>query len=558
MNLQKSLRTDASGGYVDNSSSNGSGRKGGIAPVVLTILDGWGHRNDAEHNAIRQGDTPVMEALWHAYPHTLIEASGSHVGLPDQQMGNSEVGHLTIGAGRIIRQELVRISDTVRHDQLKTTKVLQELAERMVSSDGTLHLLGLCSDGGVHSHVDHLCGLIHWAAASGIRKLAVHAVTDGRDTPTQSAWGYVHAVETALAETGVGELASLCGRYWAMDRDKRWERTEKAYDLYTDPTFPQADQSPRELLEASYAAGVTDEFLEPLRLSKAVMQDGDSVLLFNFRPDRARQIVQTLCLPNFDGFERRHTPALDVVTFTQVEQGLPVAVAFPPEPLNDLLGQVVSSAGLRQYRTAETEKYPHVTYFMNGGIEQPLPGEERHLVPSPRVATYDLSPAMSADQLTESCIAAIEEGIYSLIVINYANPDMVGHTGVMDAAKEAIATVDGCIGRLLDAVGRHGGTMLITADHGNAELMQGPDGQAWTAHTTNPVPFILVEGEQRKLIGHGNDISLRSDGGLADIAPTLLQILNLDQPAAMTGRSLIKPVSNIDKAPMTARLPQPV
>ena len=543
---------------MDNSSSNGSGRNRGIAPVVLTILDGWGHRNDAEHNAIRQGDTPVMEALWHAYPHTLIEASGSHVGLPDQQMGNSEVGHLTIGAGRIIRQELVRISDTVRQDQLKTTKVLQELAERMVSNNGTLHLLGLCSDGGVHSHVDHLCGLIRWAAAAGIRKLAVHAVTDGRDTPTQSAWGYVHAVETALAETGVGELASLCGRYWAMDRDKRWERTEKAYDLYTDPTFPQADQSPRELLEASYAAGVTDEFLEPLRLSEAFMQDGDSVLLFNFRPDRARQIVQTLCLPNFDGFERRHTPALDVVTFTQVEQGLPVAVAFPPEPLNDLLGQVVSSAGLRQYRTAETEKYPHVTYFMNGGIEQPLPGEERHLVPSPRVATYDLSPAMSADQLTESCIAAIEEGIYSLIVINYANPDMVGHTGVMDAAKEAIATVDGCIGRLLDAVGRRGGTMLITADHGNAELMQGPDGQAWTAHTTNPVPFILVEGEQRKLIGHGNDISLRSDGGLADIAPTLLQILNLDQPAAMTGRSLIEPVSNIDKAPMTARLPQPV
>ena len=558
LKLQKSLRTDASGGYVDNSSSNGSGRKGGIAPVVLTILDGWGHRNDAEHNAIRQSDTPVMEALWHAYPHTLIEASGSHVGLPDQQMGNSEVGHLTIGAGRIIRQELVRISDTVRNDQLKTTKVLEELAERMVSSDGTLHLLGLCSDGGVHSHVDHLCGLIRWAAGAGIRKLAVHAVTDGRDTPTQSAWGYVHAVETAIAETGVGELASLCGRYWAMDRDKRWERTEKAYNLYTDPAFPLAELSPRELLEDSYTSGVTDEFLEPVRLSQAVMQDGDSVLMFNFRPDRARQIIQTLCLPNFDDFGRRHIPALDVVTFTQVEQGLPVAVAFPPEPLNDLLGQVVSSAGLRQYRTAETEKYPHVTYFMNGGIEQPLPGEERHLVPSPRVATYDLSPAMSADQLTESCIAAIDEGTYSLIVINYANPDMVGHTGVMDAAKEAIATVDVCIGRLLDAVGRRGGTMLITADHGNAELMQGPDGQAWTAHTTNPVPCILVEGEQRKLIGHGNDISLRSDGGLADIAPTLLQILNLDQPAAMTGRSLIEPVSNIDTAPMTARLPQPV
>ena len=558
LNLQKSLRTDASGGNVDKSSSNGSGRNAGVAPVVLTILDGWGHRDDAAHNAINQGETPVMEALWHAYPHTLIQASGSHVGLPDQQMGNSEVGHLTIGAGRIIRQELVRISDTVRDDQLKTTPALQELAQRVVNGNGTLHLLGLCSDGGVHSHVDHLCGLIRWAAAAGIRKLAVHAVTDGRDTPTQSAAGYIHAVEATLAETGVGELASLCGRYWSMDRDKRWERTEKAYKLYTDPDGVVVEQSPRQVLEASYAAGVTDEFLEPVRLSSAVMQDGDSVLMFNFRPDRARQIVQTLCLADFDGFERQHTPKLDVVTFTQVEQDLPVAVAFPPEPLDDLLGQVVASSGLRQYRTAETEKYPHVTYFMNGGIEQPLPGEERHLVPSPRVATYDLSPAMSADQLTDSCIAAIEEGVYSLIVINYANPDMVGHTGVMDAAKQAIATVDGCIGRLLDAVGRRGGTMLITADHGNAELMQGPDGQAWTAHTTNPVPCILVEGEQRKLVGHGNDIALRSDGGLADIAPTLLQILNLDQPAAMTGRSLIEPVSNVDTAPMTARLPQPV
>ena len=558
MNLQKSLRTDESGGNVDNSSSNGSGRNRGVAPVVLTILDGWGHRDETAHNAIDQGETPVMEALWHAYPHTLIQASGSHVGLPDQQMGNSEVGHLTIGAGRIIRQELVRISDTVRDDQLRTTPVLEELAERVAKGNGTLHLLGLCSDGGVHSHVDHLCGLIRWAAAAGIRKLAVHAVTDGRDTPTQSALNYIQTVESTLAETGVGVLASLCGRYWAMDRDKRWERTEKAYDLYTDAGCPVEEQSPSQLLTASYAAGITDEFLEPVRLSPTVMQDGDSVLMFNFRPDRARQIVQTLCLPGFDGFERRHTPKLDVVTFTQVEQDLPVAVAFPPEPLNDLLGQVVADAGLRQYRTAETEKYPHVTYFMNGGIEKPLPGEERHLVPSPRVATYDLSPAMSADQLTDSCIAAIDEGVYSLIVINYANPDMVGHTGVMDAAKQAIATVDGCVGRLLDAVGRRGGTMLITADHGNAELMQGPDGQAWTAHTTNPVPCILVEGEQRKLVGHGNDIALRSDGGLADIAPTLLQILNLEQPDAMTGRSLIEPVSNVDTAPMTARLPQPV
>ncbi|AII48553.1 phosphoglyceromutase [Synechococcus sp. KORDI-52] len=540
---------------VGKNTTNGSGRSGSVAPVVLTILDGWGHRDASEHNAIQQSGTPVMDALWHAYPHTLIEASGSHVGLPDQQMGNSEVGHLTIGAGRIIRQELVRISDTVRSNQLGDMPVLTSLAERIQKRGGTLHLLGLCSDGGVHSHVDHLCGLIRWAADSGISDLAVHAITDGRDTPTQSAPSYISQVEAALNQCGVGQLTSLCGRYWAMDRDQRWERTQKAYNLYTDPAIAVDNRTPEQVLAASYAEGITDEFLEPVRLQNGVIKDGDSVLVFNFRPDRARQIVQALCLADFEAFKRSHVPTLDVVTFTQVEQDLPVQVAFPPEPLDQLLGQVVADAGLKQYRTAETEKYPHVTYFMNGGIEQPLEGEERHLVPSPRVATYDLSPAMSAEQLTDSCIAAIGKADYALIVINYANPDMVGHTGVMDAAMEAIQTVDRCIGRLLDAVGRQGGTMLITADHGNAELMQGPDGQAWTAHTTNPVPVILIEGERRKLPGHGNGITLRENGGLADIAPTLLQILDLPQPEAMTGVSLIAPISNMDPTPMTARLP---
>ena len=526
--------------------------------MVLTILDGWGHRDEQENNAIRQGDTPVMEALWHAYPHTLIQASGSHVGLPDQQMGNSEVGHLTIGAGRIIRQELVRISETVRNDQLKETPELQKLANRVKAAGSTLHLLGLCSDGGVHSHVNHLCGVIRWAAEAGITKVAVHVITDGRDTPTKSAPGYVKAVQDCIQSTDVGTIASLCGRYWAMDRDQRWERTDKAYRLYTDPSIDVDQRQPEDILTDSYGDGITDEFLEPVRLQNTVMQDGDALLMFNFRPDRARQIIQALCLKDFDGFDREHTPALDILTFTQLEQNLPVSVAFPPEPLNNLLGQVVSEAGLLQYRTAETEKYPHVTYFMNGGIEQPLQGEERHLVPSPRVATYDLSPAMSADELTTSCIKAIETRKYALIVINYANPDMVGHTGMMDAAKEAIQTVDTCIGRLLNAIGREGGTMLITADHGNAELMKGADGQAWTAHTTNPVPVILVEGEQRKIPGHGNAITLRDNGGLADIAPTLLQILDLQQPSAMTGDSLIAPMSNVDPSPLSARLPQPV
>jgi len=531
-------------------------RERSIAPVVLAILDGWGERSDTDHNAIQAASTPVMDALRHAYPQTLIQASGSHVGLPDGQMGNSEVGHLTIGAGRIIRQELVRIGDTVRDNQLRAVPKLRELAERLRASNGTLHLLGLCSDGGVHSHVDHLCGLLHWAADEGLKHVSIHAITDGRDTPTQSAPIYLKQVEDTIQSCGVGEIASICGRYWAMDRDRRWERTSRAHELLTSPDVPVSELSASEALQASYDSGTTDEFVEPIRLRATHLNDGDALLMFNFRPDRARQIIQCLAKEDFTDFERPLRPELDVVTFTQYEAGLPVEVAFPPESLDDLLGQVVASRGLRQYRTAETEKYPHVTYFMNGGVEQPLEGEDRHLVPSPRVATYDQAPAMNAETLTVSCIEAIEKGVYSLVVINYANPDMVGHTGVMEAATEAIEKVDQCVGRLLDAVGRMGGTMIITADHGNAERMLGDDGQAWTAHTTNPVPLILVEGERRKIRGMGNAIRLRDNGGLADIAPTLLQLLDLEKPKTMTGSTLIEPIET--PVPSTARLPQPV
>ena len=371
-----------------------------VAPVVLTILDGWGHREGTESNAIRSADTPVMDALWQAYPHTLVAASGSDVGLPDRQMGNSEVGHLTIGAGRVIRQELVRISETVRDGELGQTSALAELAERLKLSGGTLHLIGLCSNGGVHSHVDHLCGLLQWASAAGISKVVVHAITDGRDTPPLDAAEPIKKIEEALARNGTGELASLCGRYWAMDRDNRWERIQKAYSLYTDPDLPVSELSAQKALKASYAEGITDEFLEPIRLRPTVMQEGDGLVMFNFRPDRARQLIQALTLPDFKDFSRKQRPELDVVTFTQYEANLPVKVAFPPEPLDHLLGQVITEHGLRQYRTAETEKYPHVTYFMNGGIEKPLEGEDRHLVPSPRIATYDLSPAMSCKELT--------------------------------------------------------------------------------------------------------------------------------------------------------------
>ena len=521
----------------------GASQRGSVAPVVLCILDGWGYRHDDAHNAIRAADTPVMDALWHAYPHTLIEASGADVGLPDDQMGNSEVGHLTIGAGRVIRQELVRISQAVRDGSINENPELNALADRLVASGKTLHLIGLCSDGGVHSHIDHLGWLLLWAAGRGLKQVCVHVITDGRDTPTQSAPGYLNTIEAQIRKAGVGSISTICGRYWAMDRDNRWDRTEKAYRLLCNDG-PAEAQSALEVLESAYANGITDEFIEPTRLNPGCIAPGDGVVCFNFRPDRVRQIIRALVLSEFNDFQRDPINDLAVVTFTQYEAGLPVAVAFPPESLDGLLGQVVSESGLRQFRTAETEKYPHVTYFMNGGIEQPYPGEDRHLVPSPRVATYDQAPAMSAEQLTDHCIAAINKGIYALVVINYANPDMVGHTGEMNATIDAIHTVDQSVGRLLEATNRMGGTLLVTADHGNAELMEGPDGRPWTAHTTNPVPVILVEGEKRKLPGHGNAVELRSGGGLADIAPTLLEILGLPQPARMTGTSLVVPLGS--------------
>ena len=524
-----------------------------ISPVVLAILDGWGHTARDEHNAIRSAETPVMDALWHAYPHTLIEASGGAVGLPDDQMGNSEVGHLTIGSGRIIRQELVRIGQAVRDGSIATNAALNRLADTLGNSGGTLHLIGLCSDGGVHSHVEHLGGLLRWAASRRLRRVCIHVITDGRDTAPTSAETFIARIQEQIEDSGIGVITTLCGRYWAMDRDNRWERTEKAYRLLTEAQ-PITSLSPAEILRQSYANDISDEFLEPVRLAEGLIEPGDGVVCFNFRPDRVRQLVRALVLETFDAFPRDRISPLSVVTFTQYEKGLPVDVAFPPESLDGLLGQVVSEAGLRQFRTAETEKYPHVTYFMNGGIEQAFPGEDRHLVPSPRVATYDQAPAMAADQLTDNCIAAINKGIYALIVINYANPDMVGHTGQMEATRTAINTVDRCVGRLMEATNRMGGTLLITADHGNAEVMQGPDGRAWTAHTTNPVPVILVEGEQRKLPGHGTAVQLREGGGLADIAPTLLEILGLPKPELMSGSSLVEPVGSpagVSRIPQT-------
>ena len=512
------------------------------SPVVLAILDGWGHREEILDNAIKNAKTPVMDSLWHAYPHTLISASGADVGLPNGQMGNSEVGHLTIGSGRIIQQELVRITNVVKENKLDQVFELMEIEKSLKKTNGTLHITGLCSDGGVHSHIDHLLGLIKWASEVGIKKVAIHVITDGRDTPAKSALQYLEKIRECIKKYDIGEIASICGRYWMMDRNLLWERTEKAFKNLIDPNLKVTNVSPEEYIKDSYNKNITDEFLEPVRLSNNFLKEDDSLICFNFRPDRARQIIKAFSEKKFDEFPRKIIPKLKIVTFTQYEVNLPVKVAFPPESLNNFIGQVISENGLKQYRTAETEKYPHVTYFFNGGVERPLPGEKRHLVPSPRVATYDMAPEMSAEELTISCSNAIMSGKYSFVVINFANPDMVGHTGNMDAAITAIETVDKCIGKIVNSTGKMGGSILITADHGNAEVMKGPEGEPWTAHTVNKVPLIFIEGERRKIPKMGNEILLRENAGLADIAPTLLQLLNLPIPKEMTGKSLIKEV----------------
>lgn len=512
-----------------------------ISPVVLVILDGWGYRQATEANAIAAAKTPVMNSLWEAYPKTLIRTSGKDVGLPDGQMGNSEVGHLNLGAGRVVPQELVRISDAVEDASIFGNPALLKVCEQVKSSGGKLHLIGLCSEGGVHSHLGHLLGLLDLAKLQTITNVCIHAITDGRDTNTTEGIEAIGKIQAHIDKIGVGQISTISGRYYAMDRDRRWDRVQQAYDVITQDGSGDG-RSAIDVLKAFYAQEITDEFILPTRIAPGAVEAEDGVIFFNFRPDRSRQLCYALLMPNFNGFEREQIKPLHFLTFTQYDPNLPVAIAFEPQNLNNILGEVVANHGLRQFRTAETEKYPHVTYFFNGGLEEPLPGEDRELIQSPMVATYDKAPAMSAEQVTDVACAALEKGIYSLVVMNYANPDMVGHTGNLEAAIQAIETVDHCLGRLLNSINQAGGTALITADHGNAEYMRDEDGNPWTAHTTNPVPFILVEGEGRKIPGHGTDVTLREDGRLSDIAPTILEILQLPQPSEMTGRSLIQPL----------------
>jgi 2,3-bisphosphoglycerate-independent phosphoglycerate mutase len=509
-----------------------------ISPVVLIILDGWGHREAKDGNAVAAAHLPIMNSLTQVYPHTLIKTSGRAVGLPEGQMGNSEVGHLNLGAGRIVPQELVRISDAVEDHSLYRNPQLVEVCQTVHHRGSKLHLIGLCSDGGVHSHIDHLIGLIDLAKLQGIAEVCLHVITDGRDTSPQDGVKYIDRIQEHIMRVGIGRIVTVSGRYYAMDRDHRWDRVQAAYQVMTDDTIT-SDKSAAEVIKATYADGKSDEFVTPVRLAPGVVAPGDGVIFFNFRPDRARQLTQAFVDPRFTGFDRAMIQPLEFVTFTQYDASLTVKVAFEPQRLDNILGEVIAKKGLKQFRTAETEKYAHVTYFFNGGLESVFPGEERELISSPMVATYDESPAMSAAAVTTTAIKALRRREYSLIVMNYANPDMVGHTGNLDATVVALEAVDASLGRLLEAISQVGGTAIITADHGNAEQMWDERGNPWTAHTTNEVPLILVEGEGAKIPGHGAEVHLRDDGCLADIAPTILEILRIPQPSEMTGRSLI-------------------
>ena len=505
-------------------------------PVALIIMDGFGHTTQKEGSAIDKANTDNLKRLFNEYPYTLISASGLDVGLPNGQMGNSEVGHTNIGAGRIVYQDLTRITKSIEDGDFFTNEVLCQAMDN--SKEHALHIMGLLSDGGVHSHIDHLKALLKMAKEQGVKKVYVHAFTDGRDTDPQSAIHYVREIEDYMEEIGCGEFATVNGRYYAMDRDKRWERVEKAYNAMTLGEGLTAS-SAGEAVENSYKAGNNDEFILPTVITKdgepvGKICDGDSVVFFNFRPDRAREITRAIVSDEFSGFEKSPIKTF-FVCLTEYDITIPnVHIAFKPASLTNTLGEYLAKHGKTQLRAAETEKYAHVTFFFNGGVEAENEGEDRLLIPSPKVATYDLQPEMSAPELVEKVMERIDEDKYDLIVVNFANPDMVGHTGSMEAAAKAVETVDVCVGKLVDKLNSVGGSAIITADHGNAELMIDADTKkVITSHSTNPVPLIIT-GDEFK------NVQLKSGGRLSDIAPTILDMMNLEKPEEMTGHSLIK------------------
>ncbi len=503
-------------------------------PLLLCILDGYGTNPAKDGNAIYAAKTPYMDKLLSECPNTLLDASGMAVGLPDGQMGNSEVGHTNIGAGRIVYQELTRITKAIADGDFFTNEALLAAIANCKAKNSALHIMGLLSDGGVHSHINHIYGLLELAKREGLSKVFVHCFLDGRDVPPASGKDFVAALGDKLAELGCGRIATVMGRYYAMDRDNRWERVEKAYSAMVLGVGVDA-ACPVAAVQASYDADVTDEFVVPVVVTEngapvGTIADGDSVIFANFRPDRAREITRTLVDPEFDGFSREFMN-LYYVCMTQYDKTMPnVDVAFRPQTLENTFGDYIAQKGLSQLRIAETEKYAHVTFFFNGGVEATSEGEDRALIASPKVATYDLKPEMSAVEVTEEALDRIASDKYDVIILNFANCDMVGHTGVFDAAVTAVETVDACMKRVIEAVTEKGGIALVTADHGNADQMVDPEnGETFTAHTTFPVPFVVV----------GKEVALRDGGCLADIAPTMLALLELPQPAEMTGKSLL-------------------
>lgn len=502
-------------------------------PFLLLILDGWGHRDDANDNAITRANTPVWNRLWQEYPHTLLSTTGLDVGLPAGQMGNSEVGHMNIGAGRIVYQDLTRIEKAIQTGEFAENPAFVQLFTKLRETDKTLHIMGLLSSGGVHSHEDQIHALLTAAVKHGVKNICVHAFLDGRDVPPKSATDSLQALETQLQQLGSGHIATVAGRYYAMDRDSRWDRVELAYRAIAQGQAPKA-QSAQSALAQAYADDKTDEFVLPTVVLKnyAGIENGDGMIFMNFRSDRARELTRAFVDPNFNYFSRPSISLADFVTLTQYAKDIPATIAFPAQNLSMMLGEVWAAQGLTQLRIAETEKYAHVTFFINGGIEAPFQGETRILVPSPRVATYDLQPQMSANEVTDKLVEAIIAQQTDAIICNFANPDMVGHTGDFNAAVQAIETIDSCLDKIITALKTVGGECLITADHGNAEQMfDTHTGQAHTAHTTELVPLIYVGRPA---------ITLQTAGILADVAPTLLYLMNLPIPAQMTGKALFK------------------
>lgn len=506
-------------------------------PTVLMILDGYGMRDTCEHNAVCEAKTPIMDQLMSQCPFVRGNASGLAVGLPEGQMGNSEVGHLNMGAGRIVYQELTRITKSIEDGDFFENPEFLAAADTCKKNDSALHLFGLVSDGGVHSHLTHLFGLLEFAKRQGLKKVYVHCFLDGRDTPPTSGKEFVAELEKKMQQLGIGEVASVMGRYYAMDRDKNWDRVQKAYDVLTKAEGEKAESACAGI-QASYDKEVNDEFVVPFYVEKdgktvATIQDGDSVIFFNFRPDRARQLTRAFVDPEFTGFERRNGYfPLTFVCMAQYDAEMPnVLVAFPPEELKMTFGEYLAKHGKKQLRLAETQKYAHVTFFFNGGEEKQFEGEDRILVNSPKVATFDMQPEMSAYEVCDNLVESIRSDKYDVIIVNFANPDMVGHTGIMEAAIKAIEVVDECVGKTVDAILDVDGQMFICADHGNAEKLLDEDGEPFTAHTTNPVPFVLVNYDE--------DYTLREGGCLADIVPTMIEMMGMEQPAEMTGKSLL-------------------